>query len=170
MVPTPGVLGSGWQTDGARDATTQHFVLSQCVLPAVLPAAALASGHSNINVPVAVPTWEGAQPGELALPVCPGQGRLLKQDQGRVPQSWLPRDLRPGSWLCSHPFPPTGPGAGHIMQVVSPRYFLCFVGPWPVPAPLPLQPSREAGGPGRHSDSRHIMWRLPAWVSHDGGA
>lgn len=55
------------------------------------------------------------------------------------------------------------------MQVLSPGHFLCFVGPGPVPGPLPLQPSREAGGPGRHSDSRHTMWRLPAWVSHGVG-
>ncbi|XP_077914653.1 tumor necrosis factor receptor superfamily member 19L isoform X3 [Halichoerus grypus] len=96
-------------------------------LAPVLPfcAAALASGLSTVNDPVAVPTWEGAQP---------------------------------------------GPGAGHIMQVLSPGHFLCFVGPGPVPGPLPLQPSREAGGPGRHSDSRHTMWRLPAWMGcHFGG-
>lgn len=55
------------------------------------------------------------------------------------------------------------------MQILSPRHFLCFVGPWPVPAPFPLQSSGEAGGPGRHSDSRHSMWRLPAWVSHGVG-
>lgn len=67
-----------------RDAISQHFLLSQCVLPAVLPAAALASGHSNIKDPLAVPTWGGAQPGELP---CPGK---TVEGQGRVPQTWLP--------------------------------------------------------------------------------
>lgn len=68
MVPTPGALGSGWWTDGPRDAIFRHILLAQCVLPAILPAASLASGHSSINDLLAVPTWEGAPPGEFALP------------------------------------------------------------------------------------------------------
>ncbi|GAB5577412.1 tumor necrosis factor receptor superfamily member 19L isoform X2 [Prionailurus iriomotensis] len=109
-----GIEAHSWLLLGPEDEA------EPATLAPVLPfcAAALASGHSNIKDPLAVPTWGGAQP---------------------------------------------GPGAGHIMQVLSPRHFLCFVGPWPVPAPRSLQPSREAGGPGRHSDSRHPMWRLPAW-------
>lgn len=93
--PLLGALGSGWWTDGPRDATSQHFLHSQCVLPAVLPAAALASGHSDINDPLAVPTWGGAQPGELALPTCPVLGRLLRPGAGspglapRGPEAWF---------------------------------------------------------------------------------
>lgn len=79
----PGRWGGG---PGA--ATSQCSPPPECVLPSVLPAAVLASGHCRINSPSAVPTREGAQPGEPALPIglswegCrgPGQGpqtRLL---------------------------------------------------------------------------------------------
>lgn len=45
---------------------------SALLVPSVLPAAALASGHANNNDPLAVPTWRGAQLGEFAL-TCPGK-------------------------------------------------------------------------------------------------
>lgn len=101
--------------DGPRP---QHPVLSLCPV-AILSAAALASGHSNINDPLAVPARRGTQPGELTLPTCPVLGSLLMA-RGRIP--------RTGFWLCSHPFPPAGPGARHIMQVLPPRHLLSLMG------------------------------------------
>ncbi|KAL2806729.1 tumor necrosis factor receptor superfamily member 19L precursor, partial [Daubentonia madagascariensis] len=91
------------------------------VLAPVLPpcAASLASGHSNINDPLAVPTRGGAQP---------------------------------------------GPRAGHTMQVLPSGHLLSLMGLHPMPASCPLQPSKEAGGPAGHGNSRYTVWRLPAWV------
>lgn len=155
VVPTPETLGSGWWIDGPEMPYPSTFcsLSVSCLLFFQL-----------LRWPLATPTsrtlWRCPPGEEPSLVSCPVLGRPLRA-RGGFP--------RPGSRLCSHPFPPTGPGAGHIMQVLSPRHFLCFMGPWPVPAPRSLQPSREAGGPGRHSDSRHPMWRLPAWVSHGVG-
>ncbi|ELW71862.1 Tumor necrosis factor receptor superfamily member 19L [Tupaia chinensis] len=41
-----------------------------------------------------------------------------------------------------------GPQAGCSLQALSPRYLFNLMGLQPMPAPCPLQPSREAGGPG----------------------
>lgn len=62
---------------------------AQCALPTVLPAAALASGYTNINDPLALPTWGGAQSGELTLPTCPVLGGFLRAGVGFLETSGL---------------------------------------------------------------------------------
>lgn len=100
--------GINWEVD--RWPQRRHgFLLSQCVLHAVLPAAALASGHANINDPLALPTRGGAQLGELTLPNCLFLGRLLRAGAGFPGTSGLapgfvltlsfPQDLGQGT-LC----------------------------------------------------------------------
>ena len=104
-------------------------------------------------------------PGEepnLVSPPCPSASPG-KAVEGRG------RDPRPGSWLCPHSLPPAGTRAGPIVQVLPPRHLLSLLGLSPMPAPLTLQPSREAQGPGGHGNSRRAVWRLPAWVSHSWG-
>lgn len=47
----------------------------------------------------------------------------------------------------------TGPRAGHIMPNLPPRHLLSLMGLPSMPASLPLQPSKEVGGPGWHINS-----------------
>ena len=65
----PCAWGGGRRVGGPNAVMPQCFLPPECVLPCVLPAAALASGHYHTDSPSAVPTWAGAQPGELALHV-----------------------------------------------------------------------------------------------------
>lgn len=99
-VPTPGHQEAG----GGETAQRCHGpgLSAQCALPIVLPAAALASGYANTNDSLAVPTWGGAQPGELALPIRPVLGRLLRARVGLpgfLLTLSLPQDLGQGT-LC----------------------------------------------------------------------